>query len=201
MITGPRNNVAVVQLSCIERQTKVAGLKETKRDYLGALTIMKPPKFYVEANSPIDILSLELSLGHHRLDPRALYITNSGNMRYFLETFEAANPDSLGLASSSIRAFYYHALTLLAQSRASDSLSSTFGFSFGHLDLTLVTTDGAPIPWDTALEFARKMHGTAVRGLNGVQYQAFVFDLALDITIKVTLRLLFDRPLGPVRPG
>ncbi|KAI4236584.1 MAG: hypothetical protein L6R40_006140 [Gallowayella cf. fulva] len=140
-------------------------------------------------------------LPHHHVDSRTLRILNSGNMRYFLNTLESAFQNSLGLAPESLSALYKHALTLLTNSRDSNSPSSTFGFSLGHLSLTLATTNDAPIPWDTALQFARNMHESATRGLLGVEYQALVFDLALDVTMQVTLRLLFDKPLRPIQKG
>lgn len=41
------------------------------------------------------------------------------------------------------------------------------------------------------------MYEAAERGLLAVEYQALVFDLALGVTIQVTLKLLFDNPLRP----
>ena len=144
-------------------------------------------------------LTKDFSLSPHLLSSRALYLGHGGNMRYFLDTLEAAVPNPFGMAPSSLYALYHHAMTLLASSRDTNSPSPTFGLSFGHLDLTLATTDGAPIPWNTALDFAKKMLDTASRGLLGVGYDAVVVDIALDVTIKVTLRLLFDSPLQPQR--
>lgn len=137
----------------------------------------------------------ELSLPRNTLHSRVLYSGRTGNMRYFLNSLDAIIPNSIGIASYSVYALYHHALTLLQLSRETNSLDSTFGFSLGHLDLTLATTNDSPIPWNTALEFSNKMYEAAERGLLAVEYQALVFDLALDVTIQVTLKLLFDSPL------
>ena len=139
----------------------------------------------------------ELSLPRNTLHSRVLYSGRTGNMRYFLNSLDAIIPNSIGIASYSVYALYHHALTLLQLSRETNSLDSTFGFSLGHLDLTLATTNNSPIPWNTALEFSNKMYEAAERGLLAVEYQALVFDLALDVTIQVTLKLLFDSPLRP----
>ena len=139
--------------------------------------------------------SKEFSLSGHTLNARVLYSGYRGNMRFYLNSLAAVIPGSIGAAPSSVFALYHHALTLLDSSRETSPLSSTFGFSFGHLHLTLATTNNSPIPWDIAREFVQKMYENAQRGLLGVEYQALVFDLAFDVTIKVTLKLLFDEPL------
>ncbi|KAL9008615.1 MAG: hypothetical protein Q9180_009486 [Flavoplaca navasiana] len=137
----------------------------------------------------------EFSLSGHALNARVLYSGHGGNMQFFLNSLTAVIPGSIGTAPSSIFALYRHALTLLDSSRKTNSISSTFGFSFGHLHFTLATTDDSPIPWDMALEFVQKMIENAQRGLFGVEYQALVYDLAFSVTITVTLKLLFDEPL------
>lgn len=44
------------------------------------------------------------------------------------------------------------------------------------------------------------MFESAQRGLLGVEYQALVFDLAFDVSLEVTLKLLFNEPLrSPVQ--
>ncbi|KAL8676478.1 MAG: hypothetical protein Q9224_002657 [Gallowayella concinna] len=147
------------------------------------------------------VTTKDLAPTHLRIDPRALSIGHGTNMRYYLNTLIAAFPDPIGMATGSIYTLYDHALTLLAQSRETNSLSPTFGFSFGHLTLDFETRNNAPIPWNTALQFAQEMHAYAAKGLLGIEYQALVFDLASGITIDVSLRLLFDRPLRPPRKG
>lgn len=139
--------------------------------------------------------SEEFSQSEHTLNARVLYSGYRGNMRFFLSSLEAVIPGSIGTAPSSMFALYHHALTLLESSRETNSLSSTIGFTFGHLHLTLATKNNSPIPWDIALEFAKKMSDNAHRGLLAVEYQALVFDLAFDVVIEVTLKLLFDQPL------
>ncbi|KAL8799260.1 MAG: hypothetical protein Q9182_006027 [Xanthomendoza sp. 2 TL-2023] len=133
-----------------------------------------------------------------RIDPRAISVGHGNNMRYYLNTLSAAFPDPIGMAGSSIYTLYDQTMTLLAQSRDTNSPSPTFGFSFGHLSLGFVTSNDAPIPWNTAIEFARKMQGYAAKGLLGVEYHAVVVDVALDITIEISLRILHDRPLRPL---
>lgn len=139
----------------------------------------------------------ELSLPRHMLHSRVIFYGRGGYMRYFISSLDAIVPNSIGIAPYSIYTLYHHALTLLNLSREANSLSSTFGFSLGHLDWTLATTNDSPIPWNAALDFAEKMYEAAERGLLAVEYQALVFDLTLDVTIEVTLKLLFDEPLRP----
>lgn len=131
----------------------------------------------------------------HPPSKRAVYHDNSGNIRYFLNSFASIQPWSLGTSPYSMAAMYNHAIILLQKFTNQNPQSSSFGFHIDWLDMTFRTTTGAPIPWDAALHFMQIMMNSLRRGMIGPEFQAYVTDIALDVTIEISLRLLLDGQL------
>ncbi|KAI4136207.1 MAG: hypothetical protein LQ341_005782 [Variospora aurantia] len=135
------------------------------------------------------------TLSTRELDRRAIYSGSSSTMRYYLNTFTSITPWTIGNSLYSMGALYKHAIDLLLQMSTEQPQSPSLGLHLDQLSLTFTTTSGVPIPWDTALYFIRRMLAFLDRRLIGPEFQAFITDIALDVTIEVSLRLLLDGPL------
>lgn len=129
------------------------------------------------------------------LGKRVLYSGNTPTARFFLNSFASIYPSSIGNSPYSMGSLYKQAVALLLQISDEQPESSSLGLHLDHLSLTFETTSGVPIPWNTALYFTRKMLAFVNRQFIGPEYQAYVTDVALDVTIQVSLRLLLDGPL------
>lgn len=131
----------------------------------------------------------------HRLSKKAVYHDNTGNIRYFLSSFASIQPWSLGTSPYGMAAMYNHAAALLQQHTNQNSQQSSFGFHINWLSMSFRTTTGVPIPWDAALHFMQIMMRSLRRGMIGPEFQAYVTDVVLDVTIEISLRLLLDGQL------
>ncbi|KAI4276548.1 MAG: hypothetical protein L6R35_006204 [Caloplaca aegaea] len=151
---------------------------------------------------------------HTATERRAFAITNGSRIhcmvhlnwyeprglpRQVLKLFlQFITPWAIGNSPYSMGALYKHAIALLLQMSTEQPQSPSFGLHLDQLSLTFTTTNGLPIPWDTALYFIRRMLAFLDRRFIGPEFQAFVTDLALDVTIEISLRLLLDGPLPGV---
>lgn len=128
-------------------------------------------------------------------DKRVIYHDNTPHARYFLNSFASLQRWGVGSTVYSVGVVYHHAISLLSQMQREQPQTSTLGFHLGHLDLSFATTTGEPIPWETALYFMHVLLGFMQKNFVGPEFQAFVTDIALEVTIEVSLRLLLDGPL------
>lgn len=140
-------------------------------------------------------LSRDSAIWSHELEKRVLYHDNIGTTRYFLNSFSSIGPWGLGSSPTSMAAVYTHAISILLQNWREQPQSSSFGFHLDHLSLTFATTTGDPIPWPSAVYFMQQMLRFLDRRLIGPEFQAYVTNVALDVTIEISLRLLLDGPL------
>ena len=134
----------------------------------------------------------------NEINKRVMYHDSVGNMRYFLNSFVSINPWSLGTCPYALASVYNHATTLLLQSQRESPQQSTLGFHQGSLSLGFRTTTGTPIPWESAIKFINLMLASLHQHRIGPEFQAFITDVALDVTIEVSLRLLLDGQLPPI---
>ncbi|KAL8903199.1 MAG: hypothetical protein Q9207_004092 [Kuettlingeria erythrocarpa] len=138
-------------------------------------------------------------IARQEIDKRVLHHGRTATARYFLNSFTStALGPFIGNAPSSLGAVYNHAINLLLKALQEQSQASSLGFHLNHLDLSFATTNGAPIPWESAISFMQKMQKFLDRRFMGPEFQAFVTDIAQDVIVEVSLRLLLDSPLSPI---
>lgn len=131
----------------------------------------------------------------HALEKKTLYHDQTADARYFLNSFASIEPWGIGTSPISMAAMYRHAIALILQMGRDQPQRSSLGFHMQHLSLSFATTNGEPIPWPTALSFVEEMLKFVERRFIGPEFQAFVTNTALGVTIEVSLRLLLDGPL------
>lgn len=162
--------------------------------YISVLSVL----FFLDCVHSVAI-SKTSTFAHQELDKKALHHGHTTTTRYFLNSFTSiALGPFIGNAPSSLGAVYNHAINLLLKTSQEQPQTSSLGFHLDHLDLTFATTTGAPIPWESAISFMRKMQNFLDCRFMGPEFQAFVTDIAQDVIVEVSLRLLLDSPLYPM---
>ncbi len=144
-------------------------------------------------------ISKSPTIARQETEKRTLHHGHTATARYFLNSFTSiALGPFIGNAPYSLGAVYNHAINLLLKASQEQPQTSSLGFHLNHLDLSFATTTGEPIPWASAISFIQKMQKFLDRRLMGPEFQAFVTDIAQDVIVEVSLRLLLDSPLSPM---